>query len=62
MTQDDIIQMARQAKATEIGHKPPAFHFYLKDLEEFVRLILVKEKDSLLACTYCGQLIIKENT
>jgi hypothetical protein len=35
----DIIEMARQAGATEIGHKPPAFHFYLKDLEAFAKLV-----------------------
>jgi hypothetical protein len=42
MTQDEIIEMARQANATEIGHKPPAFHFYLKDLEAFAKLVAEK--------------------
>jgi hypothetical protein len=39
LKQDEIIEMARQAGATEIGHKPPAFHFYLKDLQAFAKLV-----------------------
>jgi len=46
MTQDEIIEMARQAGATEIGHKPPAFHFYLKDLESFSKLVAAKEREA----------------
>jgi hypothetical protein len=42
ISRDDIIEMARQAGATEIGHKPPAFHFYLKDLEAFAKLVDAK--------------------
>ena len=44
MTQDEIIEMAKEACATEIGHKPPAFHFYLKDLEAFAKLVAAKER------------------
>jgi hypothetical protein len=51
MTQDEIIEMARQANATEIGHKPPAFHFYLKDLEAFAKLVAAKERE---ACALIG--------
>jgi hypothetical protein len=47
MTQDEIIEMARQANATEIGHKPPAFHFYLKDLEVFTKLVEDKTRQEL---------------
>jgi len=47
MKQDEIIEMARQAGATEIGHKPPAFHFYLKDLEAFAKLVAAKERERL---------------
>ena len=45
MTQDEIIEMAREANATEIGHKPPAFHFYLKDLEAFAKLLAEHERE-----------------
>jgi len=45
MTQDEIIEMARQAGATEIGHEPPAFHFYLEDLEAFAKLVAAKERE-----------------
>lgn len=41
MTQE-IIEMARRAGATEIGHEPPAFHFYLKNLEAFAKLVAAK--------------------
>jgi phosphoserine phosphatase len=44
MTQDEIIEMARQAGATEIGHKPTAFHFYLENLEAFAKLVAAKER------------------
>jgi hypothetical protein len=44
MTQD-IIEMARQAGATEIGHKPPAFHFYLVNLESFAKLAAEAERE-----------------
>lgn len=46
MNQDEIIEMARQANATEIGHKPPAFHFYLKDIEAFAKLVSAKEREA----------------
>lgn len=39
MTQNDLIEIARQAGATEIGHKPPAFHFSLEALETFANLV-----------------------
>ena len=35
MTRDDIIRMAREAGATEIGHKPMAHHFTEAQLERF---------------------------
>ena len=38
----ELIEMARQAGATEIGHEPPAFHFYLEDLEAFAKLVAAK--------------------
>jgi hypothetical protein len=47
MTHQEIIEMARQANATEIGHKPPAFHFYLKNLEAFAKLIADKKHQEL---------------
>lgn len=39
MIQDDLIEMAEQAGATKIGHKPPAFHFSLEALEVFANLV-----------------------
>lgn len=39
MNRENIIRMAREAKATEIGHEPPAFHFYLENLEAFAELV-----------------------
>jgi hypothetical protein len=33
------IEMAQEAKATVIGHEPPAFHFYLEDLERFAKIV-----------------------
>jgi glutamine phosphoribosylpyrophosphate amidotransferase len=61
MTQDEIIEMARQAGATEIGHKPPAFHFYLKDLQAFAKLVAAKEREACAKvcedenhCNECG--------
>jgi hypothetical protein len=47
MSNDEIIEMARQAGATEIGHKPPAFHFYLKDLQAFAKLVADKARQEL---------------
>jgi hypothetical protein len=55
---DEVLKMARQAGATEIGHKPPAFHFYLKDLQAFAKLVAdvatAKERDACwkIACEY----------
>lgn len=39
MNREDIIRMAQEANATQIGHEPPAFHFYLEDLERFAKLV-----------------------
>lgn len=46
MDKEDIIRMAREAEATEIGHKPPAFHFYLADLERFAKLVAAAEREA----------------
>lgn len=35
----EIIDMARQANATQIGHKPIAFHFFIAELEAFAKLV-----------------------
>jgi hypothetical protein len=46
MKQDEIIEMARQADATKIGHKPIAFHFYMEQLEVFAKLVAAKEREA----------------
>ncbi len=35
----EIIEMARQANATQIGHKLIAFHFFIAELEAFAKLV-----------------------
>ncbi len=57
MTRDDIIKLALEAEATEIGHKPPAFHFYLSNLERFAALVAAAERE---ACArVCEELELK---
>jgi len=48
MTQDEIIEMAKEADATKIGHKPIAFHFYMEELEAFAKLVAAKAVDDYL--------------
>jgi hypothetical protein len=45
MTQDEIIEMAKEADATKIGHKPIAFHFYMEALEAFAKLVTEKARE-----------------
>ncbi len=46
-TQEEIIETAREAGATEIGHEPPAFHFYMAGLEAFAKLVAAKKHEEL---------------
>jgi hypothetical protein len=45
MKQDEIIEMAIQANATDIAQRT-SFHFYRKDLEAFAKLVAAKEREA----------------
>ncbi len=47
MNKEDIIRMAREAGATEIGHKPMAHHFTEAQLERFFHMAQAAERETI---------------
>ena len=45
MTQDEIIEMARQAGFERLGHTAEDWVCHLEDIEEFTKLVAEKERE-----------------